>query len=196
MSDAPITDESVLVPPAGQPDLNLLIPPVSATEQTVPDGGVTGDTQSVISSLRDLRSKLGSQAPPLDIVVPGYDNVLLLRCKWVPLKTLSEAAQGLDKITEPTELHIAAAADTLVTTCQEFVIRVGKEIKPLSQDGVPITFGDPRLPELLGFAPVESARAAVRAVFANEYALIETGNAVVEWLKDTTKRVNADLQGN
>lgn len=192
MSDTPIpTDEIGQAVPV-QP---LASPAPSATESAVPDGGVD-DSESVISTLRGLRSKLGAQSPPFDVVVPGYDDLLIVRCKWVPFKDLNQGAKDLQKISEPTELQIAAAADTFVTTCQELLIRVDDVVKPLAKDGVPITFGDPRLPDLLGFTPTTSARDAVRSVFANEYALITTANSVVEWLQDTTRNVDKAFLGN
>lgn len=192
MSDTPIHSDEIVPAVLAQP---LASPDASATEQSVPDGGVD-DSQSVISTLRGLRSRLGAQSPPFDVVVPGYDDLLIVRCKWVPFKDLNQGAKDLQKITEPTELQIAAAADTFVTTCQELLIRVDNEVRPLAQDGVPINFGDPRLPELLGFAPTTTARDAVRAVFANEYSLITTANSVVEWLQDTTRNVDKAFLGN
>jgi hypothetical protein len=192
MSDTPISTV-----PASSVDLNppLASPAPSATESAVPGGGVD-DTQAVIASLREHRSQLGAQSKPLDFTVPGYDDLLVVRCKWIPFKDLSDGAQGLKKISEPTALQIAAAADTLLSTCQELLIRVDDELRPLSKDAIPITFGDPRLPELLGFAPTSNAREAVCAVFANEYALITASNVIIEWLQDTTKKVNRAFLGN
>jgi hypothetical protein len=167
----------------------------TATVSPVPDEGVVDDAQSVIAQLRVERSKLGAAATPLDVVIPGYDDLLLLRCKWVDFKELSDGGKSLSKITEPTEQEIAAAADALVVTCKELLIQVKGELKPLSQTSDPVTFGDPRLPGLLGFAPADTARDTVRAVFANDYALLDTANAVVRWLKDTTKRQNLAFLG-
>lgn len=182
---APITAEAL--PTAPLP---------TATVLPVPDeGGAPDPLQSVLAKLREARKELGENSKPLDIVVPGQDELLVLRCKWIPFLQLAEGAKTLSKIDEPTELRVAAAADTLVATCQEFLIQVNGELRPLSQTEVPIRFGDPRLPEALGFTPADTARDNCRAVFSNEYALIEIGNAVIEWLKDTSQRTNALFLG-
>jgi hypothetical protein len=195
MSDVPATDQ--------QPLSALLHPDASATEQTVPEassetapGGGDQDTRSVIETLRERRNQLGLQAKPLDIPVPGYDGLLILRCRWVAFKDLSAGARELSKIKEPTEAQIHAAADTLVVCCQDFLIKVGDEIKPIAEDGTPTVFGDPRLPASLGFSQLATAVDVARAVFNNEYALIRTANTVIEWLQDTTKRVDTDILGN
>lgn len=191
MPDTPINEPVT----AFSVDLNPAppVPDVSATEPTVPGGGV--DATSVLATLQRLRSKLGAKADPLDIPLPGYEGLLILRCRWIPFKDLSAGADDLATISEPTEQSIAAAADTLVLTCQEFRIKVGDETRPLSEDAVPVTFGDPRLPGLLGFDPVDSARDAARATLANEYALIGVGNQIVRWLQDTTKKLDQSYLG-
>lgn len=178
------------------PGLVIASPGPTATVLPVPDVvGAPDALQSTLARLREARKELGENAKPLDIVVPGQDELLVLRCKWIPFIRLAEGAKTLSKIDEPTELRVAASADTLVATCQEFLIQVNGELRPLSQTDVPIRFGDPRLPEALGFAPAANARDAACAVFSNEYALIEIGNAVIEWLKDTTKRNNTAFLG-
>lgn len=190
------SDDSPIQGHPESPALVIASPDPTATVPTAPDeGGATDDLQSTLARLREARKELGENAKPLDIVVPGQGELLVLRCKWIPFLQLAEGAKTLSKIDEPTELRVAAAADTLVATCQEFLIQVGDELVPLSQTDTPIRFGDPRLPEALGFPPAESARNAARLVFSNEYALIEIGNAVIEWLKDTTKRTNIAFLG-
>lgn len=192
MSDAasPIPEPGLIVAGLTPDESTATVPTVADEGDSTPDA-----FQSALAQMREARSQLGENAKPLDIVVPGQGDLLVLRCKWVPFKQLAEGAKTLSKIDEPTELRVAAAADTLVATCQEFLIQVGEELRPLSQTDVPIRFGDPRLPRELGFDPVDSARAAAEAVFSNEYALIEIGNAVIEWLKDTTKRTNLAFLG-
>lgn len=179
-----VSPEPVAAPPAPTD--------TSATDQTAP----SGDTQSVLATIRELRSHLGSQATPYDIPVPGYKGILVLRNKWVPYKTLSENAKNLKGLDNPTDVEIAAAADLLTLTCQEVLIKVEGELRPLSQTDSPVTFSDPRLPELIGAPPVTTAREAVSATFKNDYAVIDTANAVVAWLRDTSVQADKEALGN
>ena len=149
-----------------------------------------GDMQSVIASLREHRNQLGANSAPLELEVPGYDGLLLIRYRWVSLKDLSKNTENLQRIKESNEQNVAAAADTLIGTCDEFLVRVGDELQPLSDNGVPITFGDTRLVGLLGFDTPKTVRDAVRSVFGNEYALIKTASVIIEWLQDTSLKVD------
>jgi hypothetical protein len=149
--------------------------------------------QSIVSALRARRSKIGRGADPLDLAVPGYGGELVIRYRWVPLEELTVTAESLSEIKGQAELTIAASADTLVATCQEVFVKWDGELKPLSTDGTPVKFDD-RLAYSLGIES-KSARQVATDTFSNEYSLIQTGNVVVEWLKDTTRKVNADFLG-
>lgn len=183
MSDIPVSDPAPV-------DAQPVLVPASATEP-VPDG----DT-SILASIRQKREKLGAGSTPVTLDIPGYDGELLARYKWVPLRTLTRTAQQLSAMSEPTEQSINAAADSLVATCQEILIRVGDVVKPLAKDSLPITFGDPRLAEALGFQHQSEARENCKQVFRNEYAVIAQGAQVVEWLQDTTRKVDGQALGN
>ncbi len=154
------------------------------------------DTLSVLAELRTLRGTLGGESKPLDLEVPGYKGLLLIRYKWVPYSQIAQNAKSLSKIEETAERQLSAAADVLVDTCEEFLIRVGEELQPLSKNDIPVTFGDPRLPESLGFMPTDTARKACMRVFNNDYALIRTADVVTTWLQDTSRKVDADVLGN
>jgi len=173
-------------------------PTDTATVQTPsPDGAVEpSPLDSVLAGIKADRLKLGAGSDPLDLVVPGYHGALVLRCQWIPFAKLTAGAKALADISEPTEQMIVASADTLVTTCKEFLIKVDGVLKPLSTTAEPITFGDPRLAEALGFPAPATARAGAEAVFRNDYAMIRTGNAIVAWLQDTTKTLDEEFLGN
>jgi hypothetical protein len=187
LSDIPTT------PAGGQP-----LDQASATEQVIPSAGDASPTQSVLEQIRAKHGQLGAQATPLELAVPGYDGLLLIRFRWIAPEDLTKGAEELLKIGNPTKQRVAAAADTLIRTAQEFLIKVGDQVKPLAPEGEdPITvFGDPRLPALLGFNATENARLAARSVFANDYSLIDAGEVVMAWLKDTSRNIERDLSGN
>jgi hypothetical protein len=165
--------------------------PVTGEEPAVP-----GTMPSVASTLQGLRGQLGKNATPLDLDVPGYDGILVIRYKWVPFSEISKNSEVLKRIGNQSALAVAACCETLISTCVEFLIRAEDgELHPLSQDDVPITFLDKRLAEALGFDASLGSRDYVRSTFSNDYALIETANTVMEWLQDTSKGVNKDFLG-
>lgn len=157
-------------------------------------------TQSVLSSilgdLRQSRQKIGAGADPLDIAVPGYDGRLVVRFRWVPPEQLAATSKSLQAIKNPTAQQIAAAADTLVATCDEFLVRVDGELQPLSTNEFPITFSDgDRLSYALGFPKPSTARECCQLVFNNDYAMGDTAFKVMTWLEDTSRRVSEEQLG-
>lgn len=150
---------------------------------------------SILGQLRASRAKIGAGAEPLKLAIPGYDPEVVVKYKWVPLKTLTRTAQSLSKMTEMSEQAIAAAADTVVSTCHEVCVRINGELVPLSTSDVPVTFGDPRLAYALGFGNPGNARQMAVLAFNNEHALINLAAEIVEWLKDTTRRVDEEALG-
>lgn len=151
---------------------------------------------SILGDLRQSRRGIGANAKPLDLIVPGYKDRLVIRYRWQPLERLASTAASLSKIDNPTTQHVAAAADVLGECCAEVLVRVNGELKPLSTNEVPVTFSDgERLSFALDFEKVESRRECVRAVFANDYALIDQAFKVMSWLEDTSRKVSEEQLG-
>lgn len=172
------------------PDAPLSPPPPGVDGEDL----VSSLQPNILSGLRAKRDRLGAGSEPDYFDVPGYDEQLVLKFVWVPLKELSRTGVQLIKIKEPTEQTISAAADAIAATCAEILVRVDKTIKPLSMNGVPVTFSDPRVGVALGFTATD-ARSSVVRTFNNEYALIKIANAVTEWLEDASKSVNERYLG-
>lgn len=151
---------------------------------------------SILGDLRQARAKIGAGADPLDLPIPGYGDRLIVRFRWVPVERLASTSKSLAKITNPTRQQVAAAADSLVATCDEVMVRVDGEIVSLSTNEVPITFSDgDRLSFALGFPKPESARECCQAVFNNDYAMIDAAFKVMQWLEDTSRRVSEEQLG-
>lgn len=159
---------------------------------------------SIIGGLRQSRSKIGAGSKPLYLDVPGYDGKLVLRFKWIPFRELSSTSRSLSQITELTTQAVAAAADTVGLTCEEVCVRVPgadhtpeypKGIAPLSTNGEPVSFTDERLAYALDFTAPDNQRDMVVRAYNNEYALIDQAAAVVEWLKDTSRKVDETFLG-
>jgi len=173
-------------------DSNIPTPdPASATEQHPPET----DAQSVLSILRKSREQLGTKAKPLDLVVPGYDGLLLIRYKWISFKSLNAGAQDLTNVKDPSEAQYLAASDLIVTCAEDVLIRVDGVVKPLADS--PVFIGDPRLDEALGLPTTDTVLETVHALFGgNEYALIRCANTVALWLQDTTLKIDEEYLGN
>ncbi|MGZ4530805.1 MAG: hypothetical protein ACXVXP_00465 [Mycobacteriaceae bacterium] len=168
-------------------------PPTPAEEAQVETPSVL---PSILGDLRSARAKIGAGADPLEVVIPGYDEKLVVAFRWVPITELAATSKQLQRIKEATAMQVAAAADTLVATCDEVKVRVEGEVKPLSTNGIPITFSDgDRLSYALGFPKPKSARECCVATFNNEYAMIDVAFKVMEWLEDTSKRVDSEHLG-
>ncbi len=173
--------------------------PVAPTPSPAPIEAVTevvapSPESLILSQLRERRAKIGQGSDPLDLDIPGYGGDLVIRYKWTPFSELTATAPQLQRITQPTAQALAACADTLVAACEEVLIRVEGEVRPLSTDGTPIRFDD-RLADALGFDRTKTARQCAMQVFKNDYALIEQSEAVMEWLRGTSQEVNDTFLG-
>jgi len=177
-----------------EPAVEPSVPAVSATEQTIsPD---SGDARSVLAQVREIRSHLGADATPLDLPVPGYENLVVLRCKWVPYERYAEQAASLESISKPAALQVAAAADLIALVTTEVLLNVNGELEQFPDANGSVNFSDPRLADLLGFPAVKSAREAVMAALKNDYAVLNTGNEVITWLQDTSKKIGLEQAKN
>ncbi len=181
-----------------EPAFGAVPPPVEED-----DAGETLDT-STLSRLRATRSRIGKGAEPLDVDVPGYDGQLVLRFVWTDLDQMAKTGPEIAKIKDPAQRTTAASADAIASACTEVLVRVEetdkagiahKVVKPLSTNGVPVTFGDKRLAFALGFDAPNNQRDMVIRTFNNTYALIDVAGELAEWLSDTTKSVNDQTLG-
>lgn len=198
MQPDPTTDQRPLV---ATPESSATEPQIAApTEAPAVETPGGAQAVSLVDRLREKRNNIGSKAKPLDLKIPGYEGLLVGRFKWVDYKTLTDGAKDLKNVTEPTEAQVRAAADVIVTCLTELLAHDGEGLKPLSEviggEPGPVTFGDPRLPEAFDFPPQSTAIDTAKALFNNEYALINLSNIVTEWLQDTTLKIHKDLLGN
>jgi len=174
--------------------------PLEAAPPALVEEDASAVQPSILTDLRARRSELGSGSKPLELDVPGYGGQLVLQFRWVTFKQLARTGTQLARIKEPTAQTIAAAADAIVATCSEILCRVeengARVVLPLSTNGIPVTFADPRVAYTLGFDPTQDARTTVIRAFNNEYALIDVANRVTTWLEDTSKAVDEEYVGN
>jgi len=153
---------------------------------------------SVLGELRKSRQVIGSGAEPIDIAIPGYQGKLIGRFKWVPVTALAATSASLRKIKDPTVQQLAAVADTLAATNDEFLVVTDSESEPetLTYQGVPVTFQNGEgLALALGFPAPRSARECVNAVFNNDYAMVDVAQRVMQWLEDTSREVDESFLG-
>lgn len=162
------------------------------TGDAEPDNGAVVP-DSVFEELRRDHSQIG-RGRTQTVDVPGYHGNLRVRYKWVAREELTKRGRQLvKKVSDPDTLDLLASCDTLITTCDEILVVVGNEEKPLGDP--PVTFSNHAgLLKHLGIE-ADTAREAVRVVFNNDFALIKTALAVSRWLEDTSKEVDLESLG-
>lgn len=146
---------------------------------------------SILDDLRASHAKLGEGAEPLVREIPGYDGKVKVKFRWVHPKELSVTSKQLERIKDPTEQRLAAAADSLVATCDEILV-MGET---LLHQGEKVTFQNGEGVGVLLGVPVRDARSACNALFNNPYAVIDVAFEVVTWLEDTSRNVASDYLG-
>jgi hypothetical protein len=146
---------------------------------------------SILDELRASHSRLGDGAEPFEREIPGYDGKIIAKFKWVHPKELSVTSKQLERIKDPTEQRLAAAADSLVATCDEILV-LGET---LLHQGEKVTFQNGEGIGVLLGVPVTDARSACNALFNNPYAVIDVAFDVVTWLEDTSRNVASEHLG-
>jgi hypothetical protein len=151
---------------------------------------------SVLTDLRASRARIGANAKPVNIAIPGYGGNLVARFRWVPANELAATSKSIMAIKNPTQQQLAAAADALVACNDEILVRVNDKLESLQHGGDPVTFaeGDGLL-VALGLPPVSNARDCVMAVFGNDYAVADTAGKLMLWLEDTSRQVDEEHLG-
>lgn len=82
----------------------------------------------------------------------------------------------------------------LIKSCQEVHVKTDTGLVRVEVEGIPVRF-EARLGDLLGY-PVETAQDLVSALFrGNGLALIAFTDALTDWMRDTSKRVEDDALG-
>jgi hypothetical protein len=151
---------------------------------------------SVLTDLRASRARIGANAKPVSIAIPGYGGNLVARFRWVPANELAATSRSIMAIKNPTQQQLAAAADALVACNDEILVRVNGELESLQHGGEPVTFAEGAgLCVALGLPAPSSARECVMAVFGNDYAVADTAGKLMAWLEDTSRQVDEEHLG-
>lgn len=165
---------------------------------------------NTLDRLRAKRAELGT-VKTITREIPGYEGDLAVRFVWKPYEELASKGQALAKIKSPTRQSLLAAVDTLVTLCQEVVIRPDDKDDPrIGEDGYvplatdedpePVRFAaDERLADALGFTSKgkdHTARDDVFGTYVNDYAILNEAMELSTWLQDTTREVDTAFSGS
>lgn len=168
-------------------------PPVMSGLAATPQLNVS---PTLLDLLRASRARVGAGAKPITLAVPGYDELLWARYRWVPPETLGATASSIQAIKDPTEQSLALVADALVATNCEILVRDSGKLESLQHEGAPVTFTNGAgLAVALEQSAPRSARECVLAVFGNQYAIVSQAQTVMEWLEDTSKKVDGNYLG-
>jgi hypothetical protein len=151
-----------------------------------------------LQQLRERRKEIAKERT-LDLVVPGYDGLLLVRYHRIPREELAKfalkAQRGGDKEA------VNSNADLLIRCCEAVLYRAGEDAdpEPLNEDsGEPTTFSSGTLGDLLGFDE-ESARDAVYGLFSPEGARVLASDshaeALIAWQQGKPEQIDQELLG-
>jgi hypothetical protein len=148
------------------------------------------ESGSPLDRLREKRqAAVAKQSTTIEMPLPSYGGMLVVRYKrmeWEAVTKLVRAIRGAEDHT--TEL--LASADLLIRPCETILIRVDGELVPLNEatEGFgpePVRF-DERLAQACGVPTPDdgqlTARQVVINVIADDFALVEHSNRVLEWL--------------
>lgn len=183
---------------------------VDEEERTLHSGVPPDDEmeEEVLNERQDLlnvvktRQKELKEDHWLDLDIPGYDGLLVVRCRPYPIsKTEGKMAQVRKAVEKNTPFMLSSACDNIVAACEQVMLRKGEGEEPMPidpealEDGVPIKF-DSRLARLLGFdEKVSSAKEIIIELFPTEQAIVGFSGTLTQWLQDTSRKVNEDLLG-
>jgi hypothetical protein len=152
------------------------------------------DAQSLLDQIKEQREDLKSGEHRLELDVPGYNGMLVVRYKPVRWDVIEQLTKKVRKDKSGVSKNVLASTDTIIEACEEVLLRVNGELTsiPTGQGG-PVQF-DSRLASALSFE-AETARQVVAGVFPNEMGVIDHNVRYSRWLRDVTKEVDDDLLG-
>jgi hypothetical protein len=159
----------------------------------------TGEPDSVLQALRARRQTHAADRH-VDLDVPGYRGLLVLRLGPIPSQTMSRLRERAERSRSP-ERDYNLNADTLIAACRQVLgrARPTDELQLLvDPEGEPVRI-DERLAELLGVEGVKDARGMLRVLYegANspELAVAAAGGQYVEWASGANNEIDEELLG-
>lgn len=157
------------------------VPEVEEKEGLEEDEDVPSpEDMTLLKELRKKREQSLAERPPLEIPVPGYDGLLVMKFVQIPWeranKIINKSQRAARK--DPRK-ELEGAADLLVAACEGIYARL-KPSDPLRRiaDGF-----DQDLAERLGFQAAR-AREVVFGTFNNDFAVMSTMNDVFNWISE------------
>lgn len=154
------------------------------TNGSQPSGGL-------IDALRARREELQKERH-LDLDVPGYRGLLVVRYKPIDWDWLKKIGERADRNYHPRK-ELMAMVDVLVKSCDSVWTRDQGELKPVDPEGAIVRF-DEQLAAILGFES-QSARKTLLATFNNDLAVTAQYNTVSEWMQNVDLEVDEELLG-
>lgn len=157
----------------------------------------TDAPSSILAALRSKREALAADRH-LDVDVPGYGGLLVLRLGVVPSRQLAVVAEKAERSNSP-DAAFNANADLLIQACVEVLGRErdDADLQPLD-DADPQVRIDARLAGLLQLDG-STARATLRGLFAlansPDYAVAVAAARYGEWMGQASLEVDEDLAG-
>jgi hypothetical protein len=170
-------------------------PPIEFDDEFEPERPSPA-SPTLIETLKAQRQKV-AQERSLDVVVPGWNELLVLRLGPIS----SEAQTRLFERLQRTRNTVTANVDTLIAAFRSVLGRAtsnGELVELVDAEELPVGL-DERLAELLGLGPVRSAREVVSALFAGAnsptLAITAAAGEYVEWAQSAREDVDEEFLG-
>lgn len=135
----------------------------------------------------------------VDLRVPGYrDPDLFARYRFLHSSEAKKIGQRIrERFRDDVDRLLNGTIDTMIAACEGLYARDGNgELVPVDADGGGPVRYDPRATEFFNLEVDEDdpARSTVRAIFkGNDYAILDHGGLLQQWMSDTTAEVNESL---
>lgn len=166
------------------------MPDLDATTDQVTQAPQDG---SILSTLKAKREAIARERH-VDLDIPGYGGLLVVRCHPVGWEKLKEIGTAAEKDRHPKK-ELFAQANTLIAATDQLFIRDGGKLKSPDPDGSVVRW-DPKLAELLDLGTMNRARDILLAVFNNDVAVSLLHADFSEWNAVVNPEVDEDFSGN
>jgi len=164
------------------------------------NGEVPADDKSALfDQLKEIRKNLVETEFVQDFDIPGYNGMLVVRCRPYEISKSERKAMVLrERSSRGESVLLDAACDTIIDATEQVMVRKPNgEIVPID-DELPVKW-DERLSQLLGLnvppPPQGTARMVVKTLFPTEQSITALSMEITTWLRDATKGLDQAVLG-
>lgn len=165
---------------------------LEASSQLESNGKV--EHPNLLDELRERRAEIGSDRT-MDLEVPGYDGLLVVRYRRLEWDEISKIATKTEKSKNPRRI-LLHQVDVLIAACEQVLIVHEGSLKPINEafpelGDEPVRYDVP-LANALGFQ-AGSAREVVLGLFKLELAVVGHHTDLLEFFGTSSAEADRDF---